>query len=587
MQKVKQQLFYNGCTKEEWDLISELIHEDNRLRLNKLLVVVAIVYAILTPLSPFIPAYAGYLPLYLSGLICMVILIGLNRTVVRKKPELAPHLLSLFCLILMCDLMIIDSVLSPDSVSVAYVVVTIALPLLFTIPLISIIILLTSTDIVFLILCGLCKDPVCFGTDVTDVLLFLLISVFIARFNYRGRARAYLGALTIRQQQASIEQQNAALAEQMKMFSSLAGTFSSVHYVDYRTRTCRELNARDYIENVIGQSGNAVPMLEQMLQHLVRPESQDSMRRFTDMDTLEQRLSRVDSVTELFNSYHGWTRASWTVSDRNEDGSLKTLFFITRNADNEAEVRSLTELGIASRIQLSMLPEVTPPFTGGDSIEIAASSVPAKNVGGDFFDFFLVDENHLAIVMADGSDKGGPAALFMVIGKTLIKDHTVPGRDLGEVFTTVNRLLSESNSEMLFITAFEAVLDLRTGELEYVNAGHEKPFISYNGGPFQVQKVAPGFVLAGSDDTVYTSHKLQLNEGDKLFTYTDGATEAMNADCDLFGIERVEETLNGALMQSSAGVLSAMRDSISVFVSGAPQSDDLTMLCLEFKKKKC
>ena len=124
---------------------------------------------------------------------------------------------------------------------------------------------------------------------------------------------------------------------------------------------------------------------------------------------------------------------------------------------------------------------------------------PAKEVGGDFYDFFMVDDRHLAVVIADVSGKGVPAALFMVIGKTLIKDHTQPGRNLGEIFTEVNELLCESNSEGLFITAFEGVLNLETGEFVYVNAGHDAPFICRRGGAFEPLAVKSGFVLAGME----------------------------------------------------------------------------------------
>ena len=169
---------------------------------------------------------------------------------------------------------------------------------------------------------------------------------------------------------------------------------------------------------------------------------------------------------------------------------------------------------------------------------------PAKEVGGDFYDFFMVDETHLAIVMADVSGKGVPAALFMVIGKTLIKDHTTPGRDLGEVFSTVNNLLCEANSEGLFITAFEGVLDLVTGEFCFVNAGHEMPFICKAGGSFEAYKIRPGFVLAGFEDMNYKAGSMTLDVGDLIFQYTDGVTEATNVENQLYGMERLEQVLN-------------------------------------------
>nr|WP_325182616.1 PP2C family protein-serine/threonine phosphatase [uncultured Oscillibacter sp.] len=178
-----------------------------------------------------------------------------------------------------------------------------------------------------------------------------------------------------------------------------------------------------------------------------------------------------------------------------------------------------------------------------EEFSVYASMDPAKEVGGDFYGFFMVDRRNLAIVMADVSGKGVPAALFMVIGKTLIKEHTQPGTDLGTVFTQVNDLLCESNSEGLFITAFEGVLDLVTGEFLFVNAGHEIPFLARGGEPFAPYKIRAGFVLAGMENIRYKHGALQLSPGDKIFQYTDGVTEATNAAKELYGMGRLEKVL--------------------------------------------
>ena len=258
---------------------------------------------------------------------------------------------------------------------------------------------------------------------------------------------------------------------------------------------------------------------------------------------------------------------------------IKNLATIT--AEKE---RIGAELNVATQIQASMLPSIFPKFSDRAEFCISASMAPAKEVGGDFYDFFLVDKSHLAIVMADVSGKGVPAALFMVIGKTLIKDHTVPGRDLGEVFMKVNNMLCESNSEGLFITAFEGVLDLVTGELTYVNAGHEMPFI-YRGDSFEVYKVRPGFVLAGMEDMKYRAGVTTLKPGDKLFQYTDGVTEATNAEKELYGMNRLTEILNNSKEKTPEEILVDVRNSVDKFVGEAPQFDDITMLCLEYKCK--
>lgn len=244
-----------------------------------------------------------------------------------------------------------------------------------------------------------------------------------------------------------------------------------------------------------------------------------------------------------------------------------------------------TELDIARNIQASMLPCIFPAFPERKEFDIHASMAPAKEVGGDFYDFFMVDERHLAIVAADVSGKGVPAALFMVIGKTLIKDHTKPGRDLGKVFMEVNELLCEANSEGLFITAFEGVLDLVTGELQFVNAGHEIPFFCKGGRLFEPYKIRAGFVLAGMEGIQYRCGSLQMEPGDKLFQYTDGVTEATSQEMELYGMKRLENVLCRNAAASPAELLHCVKEDIDHFVGEASQFDDITMLCLEFRER--
>lgn len=229
-----------------------------------------------------------------------------------------------------------------------------------------------------------------------------------------------------------------------------------------------------------------------------------------------------------------------------------------------------------------MLPCIFPAFPERQEFDIYATMNPAKEVGGDFYDFFMVDDTHLAVVMADVSGKGVPAALFMVIGKTLIKDHTKPGSSLGEVFSAVNNMLCDSNSEGLFITAFEGVLDLVTGEFRYVNAGHELPYIYKAGEGYEAYKIRPGFVLAGMENVRYREGSLQLSVGDKVFLYTDGVPEATDASDQLYGSERLHQILNRNKDATPEQLLKAVKEDVDQFVGEAPQFDDITMLCLEF-----
>lgn len=294
-----------------------------------------------------------------------------------------------------------------------------------------------------------------------------------------------------------------------------------------------------------------------------------------DMDDLENFSIRVKTGDEFEELADAFQFMTVELSEY-----IKNLTVVT--AERE---RIGAELDVATQIQSSMLPCIFPAFPDRREFDIYATMNPAKEVGGDFYDFFMVDERHLAIVMADVSGKGVPAALFMVIGKTLIKDHTQPGRDLGEVFTEVNDLLCEANSEGLFITAFEGVLDLVTGEFQFVNAGHEIPFICKSDGFYEPYKIRAGFVLAGMEGIRYKAGTMQLEPGDKIFQYTDGITEAMNSRNELYGMKRLEETLRKNVHKAPMELLPEVKADIDSFVGSAVQFDDITMLCLEYRAR--
>ena len=290
-------------------------------------------------------------------------------------------------------------------------------------------------------------------------------------------------------------------------------------------------------------------------------------------DTFHVEIHTGDEIEELSESF-----AQMNLELREY---LKKLSAVT--AEKE---RIGAELDIATQIQADMLPSIFPAFPDREEIDIYALMNPAKEVGGDFYDFFMVDDSHLAMVIADVSGKGVPAALFMVIGKTLIKDHTKPERPLGEVFTEVNRLLCESNKEGLFITAFECVLDLKTGDMVYVNAGHEPPFIAGRNEGYHVCSVTPQFVLAGFDEMTYEAGELHLAPGDRLFLFTDGVTEATNADEELYGMKRLEAALCANANKDPQELLQTVKQDVDRFVGEAEQFDDITMLGMVFRKKK-
>ena len=301
----------------------------------------------------------------------------------------------------------------------------------------------------------------------------------------------------------------------------------------------------------------------------------DEAKRFADSNTPSDKLSAINKNDEIGVLAKAVGKMETDIVEYVENLTLVT-------AEKE---RIGAELSIATQIQANMLPGIFPAFPDKTEFDIYATMNPAKEVGGDFYDFFMVDESHLAIVMADVSGKGVPAALFMVIGKTLIKDHTQPGRDLGEVFTEVNNILCESNSEGLFITAFEGVLDLVSGEFTFVNAGHEIPFICKKDGSYEPYKIRAGFVLAGMEGIRYKCGTMQLSPGDRLFQYTDGVTEATDKDGRLYGMGRLGEILTQNAALPPMELLGKIKEDIDVFVGDAPQFDDITMLCLEYRER--
>lgn len=261
---------------------------------------------------------------------------------------------------------------------------------------------------------------------------------------------------------------------------------------------------------------------------------------------------------------------------------LKTYIKHLKETTAEKE-RIESELKIAHSIQTSMLPRIFPPFPNRKEIDIYASMEPAKEVGGDFYDFFFIDEKKLCFVMADVSGKGVPAALFMVITKTLLKNQALLGLPVEEILTTVNNQLCADNDECMFVTAFLGILEVDTGRLTFSNAGHNPPLL-YKNGDYDWVECKKGFVLAGMENTKFQGSELTLNSGDTLFLYTDGVTEAMDLDSKLFSDGRLKTTLNRLKDLSGKELAEGVRNEIREHVGEAMQSDDITMMVLKFNR---
>lgn len=272
-----------------------------------------------------------------------------------------------------------------------------------------------------------------------------------------------------------------------------------------------------------------------------------------------------------------------TLSDSIKQMTSDINSYIKQLTEATAEKERIgSELEIARNIQSSMLPCIFPPFPDRKEFDIYATMAPAKEVGGDFYDLFLIDDNHLAVVIADVSGKGIPAALFMVITKTLIKNQAQTKLMPSEVFNIVNNQLCENNDEDFFVTAWMGVLEIDSGKFTFVNAGHNPPLLKRANGEFEFLKAAPGFVLAGMEEIKYKQQEITLSSGDYLYMYTDGVTEAENSAIELYGEKRLVNTLNRFADCSAQELLPKVRADIDAFVKDVPQFDDITMLAMKY-----
>ncbi len=265
-------------------------------------------------------------------------------------------------------------------------------------------------------------------------------------------------------------------------------------------------------------------------------------------------------------------------------GDINTTVSVLKRYIEEAEHQNERELLFAEQVQYATLPNIFPPYPERNDLDLYAAMYTAKEVGGDFYDFSFVGKDRLAFLIADVSGKGIPAAMFMMRAKTLIMSLAESCQDAGEALTQANEILCENNDANMFVTAWLGILDLKTGMLEYANAGHNPPMIRKGQGAFDLLPVRPGFVLAGLPGVAYQTESLQLSPEDLLFLYTDGITEATNADNELYEEDRLLARLSATADQISAEELCmAVRQDVDDFVGDAPQFDDMTMLALRYR----
>ena len=238
------------------------------------------------------------------------------------------------------------------------------------------------------------------------------------------------------------------------------------------------------------------------------------------------------------------------------------------------------DLGIASKIQADALPPVAPAFEGFSKIILRGSMTTAREVGGDFYDYFVIDENRICFLIADVSGKGIPAALFMMTAKTMIKDYALTMDTTSEIFTKVNERLCDNNDEGMFATAWIGILDTATMKLQYTNAGHNYPILQRKDRPCEEMEKEHGLFLGGLDFTIYEQDEIELKPGDRLLLYTDGITEAHNRANALYGTERLEKIMESTKDMPGEKALESILSDIEAFEDGAPRFDDITMVIL-------
>ena len=298
---------------------------------------------------------------------------------------------------------------------------------------------------------------------------------------------------------------------------------------------------------------------------------QETVREYTDSKDSSRVLSEMSEI-KVKNEFG-------TLSEDISKLAKEIDFYTQETARLTGErERVAAELDMATKIQADQLPSEFPAFPDRTDFDIYATMTPAKEVGGDFYDFFFVDDDHLALVIADVSGKGVPAALFMMMSKNLIKDHAMMKLSPMDIAGQVNRMLCENNKQDMFVTAWIGILELSTGRITAVNAGHEYPAILRPDGKFELFEDDHCFVLGGMKRAVYRQYEFTLPRGSTLFLYTDGVTEATDAEDKMFGEGMLVEALNKYPDASLKELLEGVRSEIGSFAGTAPQYDDITML---------
>ncbi|MBQ9530692.1 MAG: SpoIIE family protein phosphatase [Eubacterium sp.] len=339
---------------------------------------------------------------------------------------------------------------------------------------------------------------------------------------------------------------------------------------------------RPYLTNIAISTAFLMTMVSLTTAYFIRRRFVTPLRHITEETTRFakenkkgeslQGISKINEIKTLGNAI-----------DMMESEMLSYIDNLTAVTSEKERIGA--ELSIASAIQENSVPHIFPPYPHRDDIDIFASMTPAKEVGGDFYNFFLIDDDHIALVMADVSGKGVPAALFMMVTNILIRESARVIKTPSGILTYVNNRICERNAADMFVTVWIGILEISTGKMIASNAGHDDPAVYRKNGEFEFVKSRHGLVVGAMSESRYSDFEIQLGKGDKIFLYTDGVPEATDKDNKMFSLERMLESLNSHRDEKPEGILDGINDDVNKFVGEAPQFDDLTMLCLQLKEE--
>jgi len=396
-----------------------------------------------------------------------------------------------------------------------------------------------------------------------------------------------------------IESQQAGMEDAVKHSSHIAAAGEYVDYYSY----LETINGRDYL---IGLTYDQTPILDRITDNskkgiIISMVYQLLLSFFIAVGVLFMVIRPLKTVQENIRRYKD-TKDSTSIAEslsevdlRNEIGDLaRDVTDLAEEIDSYVdEISAITaererisaELSLATEIQVSTLPHIFPPFPERDEFDIYAVMDPAREVGGDFYDFFFVDDDHLGLVMADVSGKGIPGALFMMISKIILKNCVLLGMSPARTLSMTNNVLCDNNRAEMFVTVWVGILEISTGRLTAANAGHEYPAIKRPDGTYELLKDRHGLVIAAMEDLEYEEYELQLEPGSALFLYTDGVPEATSPEKELFGTDRMIDALNTDPEAEPEQILRNVRIKIDEFVRDAEQFDDLTMMSVIYKGK--